>query len=152
MLGRHRQVVARQTRHPRRVLFVVGEGAYGLDARFCAWEQSWNGGRRIPDGALTFLVKPHSLRDGPTWSQIRDFAVSGGYGLVILDTFSSLAPDADETKDAAIVMRRLSDLSVAIGGTTVLVHHPGWSDPNRTRGGSQFAGRAVGRRDVRGAG
>jgi hypothetical protein len=142
MLGRHRQVVARQTRHPRRVLFVVGEGAYGLDARFCAWEQSWNGGRRIPDGALTFLVKPHSLRDGPTWSQIRDFAVSGGYGLVILDTFPSLAPDADETKDAAIVMRRLSDLSVAIGGTTVLVHHPGWSDPNRTRGGSQFEANA----------
>jgi AAA domain len=126
----------------RRVLFVVGEGAYGLDARIGAWEQSWNDGRRIPDEALTFLVKPHSLRDGLTWAQIRELAVDGGYGLIILDTFSSLAPDADETKDAAIVMRRLSDLSVAISGTTVLVHHPGWSDPNRTRGGSQFEANA----------
>jgi hypothetical protein len=125
-----------------RVLFVVGEGAYGLDARIGAWEQSWNDGRCIPDEALTFLVKPHSLRDGLTWSQIRELAVDGGYGLVILDTFSSLAPDADETKDAAVVMRRLSDLSVSIGGTTVLVHHPGWSDPNRTRGGSQFEANA----------
>ena len=36
--------------------------------------------------------------------------------MVVLDAFSSLAPDADETKDAALVIRRLSDLSAEING------------------------------------
>lgn len=32
----------------RRVLFVIGEGAYGLDPRVCAWEAAWNGERPCP--------------------------------------------------------------------------------------------------------
>ena len=59
-------------------------------------------------------------------------ALIGGYRFVILDTFSSLAPDADETKDAAMVMRRMSNLSTGILGTVMLVHHPGWSDATRS--------------------
>lgn len=47
-------------------------------------------------------------------------------------------PDADETKDASLITRYLSDQAVAIDGTSVLVHHPGWSDTGRARGGSQL--------------
>lgn len=125
-----------------RTLVVVGEGAYGLDARIHAWEKAWHHGKPIPDDALTFLVKPGSLRERNTWQQLTEHAVSGGYGFVILDTFSSLAPDADEVKDAPLVMRRLSDLATHINGTALLVHHPGWSDNGRARGGYQFEANA----------
>lgn len=126
----------------RRVLFVIGEGAYGLGARLSAWEAAWNNGTPVPDDWLTVIVKPGSLNDAATWRELAEFATRGGYGLVVLDTFSSLAPDADETKDAAQTMRRLSDLSTATGGCAMLVHHPGWSDSSRARGGYQLEANA----------
>jgi hypothetical protein len=126
----------------RRVLVVVGEGAYGLHERITAWETAWNDAKPVADSMLTLLVKPSSLADVATWTALTEFAVAGGYGFVVLDTFSSLAPDADETKDAALIMRHLSDLSATISGTAVLVHHPGWSDAGRTRGGYQLEGNA----------
>jgi hypothetical protein len=126
----------------RRVLLVIGEGAFGLDQRITAWEQAWNGGVPVGDHWLTIIVKPRTLHDPATWSELAAYAVSGGYGLVVLDTFSSLAPDSDETKDAAQIMRRLSDLATAINGTAMLIHHPGWSDSGRARGGSQLEANA----------
>ena len=126
----------------RRVLVVVGEGANGLDNRMAAWEAAWFDGEPISDADLEFLVKPASLTEATTWLEIENYAVAGGFGLVIFDTFSSLAPDADETKSAAGIMRSLSDLSALINGTAVLVHHPGWSDATRTRGGYQFEANA----------
>lgn len=125
-----------------KVLFAVGEGAYGLDARITAWEKSYNRGEKVPDDRVTFLNKPASLRNELTWTEIAKYAIDGEYRFVILDTFSSLAPDADETKDAARIMRAMSDLSAEIGGTVMLVHHPGWSDAGRTRGGYQFEANA----------
>ena len=47
-------------------------------------------------------------------------------------------PDADEVKDAPAITRRLSDLAAAIDGCVLLVHHPGWSDSTRVRGGYQL--------------
>jgi hypothetical protein len=70
------------------------------------------------------------------------FVIDNGIGFVILDTFSSLASDADETKDSAPIMRHLSDIATAIDGPALLVHHPGHADAKRTRGGYQFEGNA----------
>jgi AAA domain len=130
--------LGRETRR-RRALVVVGEGAAGLDDRICAWETAWNQGRPVD---LTFMVKPGSLASLNTWIRLTEYAVDREFGFVALDTFSSLAPDADEVKGAPLVMRRLSDLSTAINGTALLVHHPGWSDGGRARGGSQFEANA----------
>lgn len=118
------------------VLYVVGEGAYGLDNRVSAWEQAWQ--TDVSDDDLVFSVRPDSLRSREVWLEMTAEARDLGAGFVVLDTFSSLAPDADETKDAATITRRLSDLAGAINGTTVLVHHPGWGDVERARGGSQL--------------
>jgi hypothetical protein len=107
-----------------------------------AWEKAWNKGALVSDDDVTFSVQPASLAKAPTWDAITDMAINGDYRFVILDTFSSLAWDADETKDAAKIMRWMSDLSTAIQGTVMLVHHPGWSDATRTRGGSQFEANA----------
>jgi hypothetical protein len=124
----------------RRVLYVLGEGAYGLDARVNAWESAW--GETVSDDDVTFVVQPSSLSKSHTWSALKSMALAGGYGFVVLDTFSSLAADADETKDAPRIMRWLAELATAIKGTTLLVHHPGWSDSSRARGGYQFEANA----------
>lgn len=118
------------------VLYVLGEGSSGLDDRVRAFEMFY--GVEADDDAVIFSVKPASLAAIRTWSEIRAEALDLGRRVVFFDTFSSLAPDADETKDAATFTRRLSDLAAAIDGTAVLVHHPGWSDAERTRGGYQL--------------
>lgn len=125
-----------------RALYIVGEGVSGLHDRIAAWETTWNNGQRVGDDQFTVRMKPHSLARKDTWLELIDYCRDGQYRLVVLDTFSSLAPDADETKDAPLVMRHLSDLAVAIDGTALLVHHPGWSDSSRTRGGYQFEANA----------
>ena len=125
----------------RRVLYVIGEGARGMSRRVRAWERAW--GRTIPRDALSFMVRPReSLRTLDTWHQLRDYCMTEGVGFVVLDTLSALAYDADETKDAPVIMRGLTDLAEAIDGTALLVHHSGWSDKTRTRGGSQFESNA----------
>lgn len=117
-------------------LYVVGEGAAGLDDRVSAFEQAWKA--PVSDDDLMFSVRPASLTDPRTWSEIEREARATRRRVVFLDTFSSLAPDADETKDAAVLTRRMADLAAGIDGTVVLVHHPGWGDPTRARGGSQI--------------
>ena len=122
------------TRH--KVLYVIGEGANGLDVRISAWEYAWQ--MKVTDEDVIFSVKPDSLTDRTVWAEITAEAIALGVQVVMLDTFSSLAPDADETKDAPTFTRRLSDLAAAIDGTAMAVHHPGWSDSDRTRGGYQL--------------
>jgi hypothetical protein len=119
-----------------RGLYVVGEGASGLDARVTAWEQTT--GVPVDDEDLVFSIKPDSLANPHTWAEMRAQALDLRCTYITLDTFSSLAPDADETKDAATITRRLSDLAAGIDGTALLIHHPGWGDAGRTRGGYQL--------------
>lgn len=129
----------RATRREK-VLYVVGEGANGLDDRITAWEMAW--GAKVSDEDVQFSIRPDSLTSDITWAELQREAAASGRRVVFLDTFSSLAPDADETKDAAVMMRRMSDLAAAIDGTVILVHHPGWGDVTRARGGSQLESNA----------
>lgn len=126
--------------HRLRAMYVLGEGAYGIGARVAAWEQAWR--QTVGDDDIAFVVQPDSLSKPATWRALTEMARDGGYGFVVLDTFSSLAPDADETKDAAVTMRFAGNLATTISGTVMLVHHPGWSDNSRTRGGYQFEANA----------
>ena len=126
----------------RNVLYVCGEGVSGIHARLHAWEQEVHAGQPVPDEALYVAEKPASLTDPTMWEEMTSFCLENAIGLVVLDTLSSLASDADETKQAPMIMRKLSDLASAIDGTAVLVHHPGWGDAKRTRGGYQLEGNA----------
>lgn len=126
----------------RRVLLVVGEGGSGLDARIAAWEQSYNNGQPVSDDDLIVDVQPSSLANVAVWRRITEQCEQHDIGFVVLDTFSSLAPDADETKDAARVLRYMHNIASRIGGCVMLVHHPGWGDSERTRGGYQFEANA----------
>jgi hypothetical protein len=122
--------------HQAGVLYVVGEGAAGMNDRIHAYEQAWKA--PVGDDDVIFSVRPDSLTSAATWRDMAQEAKDLHRRVIFLDTFSSLAPDADETKDAAVLTRRMADLSAAIDGTVVLVHHPGWGDATRARGGSQF--------------
>lgn len=121
---------------PCPVIYVVGEGASGFDDRIAAWESEHD--VKVPRERCIFMLLPNSLVDKDFWGELRVFALEVGARLVILDTFSSLAPDADETTDAAAVVRYMTHLSGEIDGSVVLAHHTGWGQQNRARGGSQL--------------
>lgn len=121
---------------PSPVIYVVGEGASGFDSRIAAWEADHE--VEVPRERLLLLLQPESLKDETFWDELGELARAVGSRLVILDTFSSLAPDADETSDAAMVVRRMSQLSGDIDGAVILAHHTGWGPQNRARGGSQL--------------
>ncbi len=124
------------------VLYVVGEGVTGMDGRITAWEKAWHKGESVPDENLHIMVKPGSLLGTNEWEDLTARAIELDARFVVLDTMSSLFPDADETRDAAKITRKISDLAEAIDGTVLLVHHPGWSDASRVRGGYQFEANA----------
>jgi hypothetical protein len=117
-------------------ILVVGEGAGGLDSRISAWEE--DAGEKLQPGMLTILRMPPSIMDPKFWKALAALARKLGARFIALDTFSSLAPDADETTDAASVIRWMEQMKVDIDGTVVLAHHSGWSDKLRVRGGSQL--------------
>jgi hypothetical protein len=121
---------------PSPVIVVAGEGGGGIDGRIAAWETA--AGVAVPPDKLAVLLRPESLLDPEFWSQLTDLARTTGARFVAFDTFSSLAPEADETKDPAKVLRRMSDLAAAIDGTVLLAHHTGGANKNRARGGSQL--------------
>ncbi len=88
--------------------------------------------------------KPESLAKAETWGALIAYAVEGGFDYIVIDTFSSTAPEADETKDAAAILAHMTDLSIAVDGCVTLVHHAGWGDKSRVRGGSQIESNADG--------
>jgi hypothetical protein len=122
------------------VVFVIGEGAHGLAGRIAAWETEH--GVTVPHRRVSFVLKPASLTEPFFWEALAVHAKERRAKLVILDTMSSLAPGADETKDAAAIMRAMSDLVSDIDGSAILVHHTGWGPQDRARGGSQFESNA----------
>jgi hypothetical protein len=127
---------------PVPVTFVVGEGQSGLRKRVAAWEAENR--VRVPRGMIRFIVRPHSLLGAEAWNGLRDRVLAHGSRLVIFDTLSSLWPDIDETKDAAVVTRRLGDLALEADAATLLLHHTGWGEmaQKRVRGGSQWENNA----------
>jgi AAA domain len=121
---------------PSPVMLFVGEGGGGLDSRVAAWEAEHD--IKIPHERLWTLLLPESIDNGEFWEQATGFAKEVGARFVAFDTFSSLAPNADETKEAAPTIRRMTDLASAIDGTVVMAHHTGWTKKTRARGGSQW--------------
>lgn len=126
---------------PSPVIYVVGEGASRFDERIAAWEAE--SGVEVPRDRLVHLIRPQtSIKEEKFWKALQKMAIRIGARLIIMDTFSSLAPDVDETTEAAAAIRRMTDLAVEIDGAVVLAHHTGWSSQNRARGGSQLEANA----------
>lgn len=120
----------------RRVLYVVGEGADGLRKRAEAWSKQTG----VVPSAEDFrvLAAPGRLDDPRTMRTLARMAADEGTGLVVLDTLSSLAPEAEKPGEAPRWLAELKALRESLPGTgTVLfVHHSGVGDPTRARNSS----------------
>lgn len=127
-----------------RVLYVVGEGAYGFKGRLDAWEAGWR--THIQDGELDILPSAVNLTRPLDVANLAALISWGGYGFVILDTLARCMVGADENsaKDCGIVVDSMARLlaSTPDGRGVVLgVHHAG-KDGKTLRGSSAFEGAA----------
>lgn len=128
----------------RRVLYVVGEGAFGFKGRTDAWERGW--GTPIGDEWLSILPTPVNLMSAVDRANLCSLVSWGGYGLVVLDTLARCMVGGDENsaRDSGIVVDALTNIQAATpGGRGVAlgVHHSG-KDGKTLRGSSAFEGGA----------
>jgi hypothetical protein len=128
----------------RRVLYVVGEGAFGFKGRVDAWETGWR--TTIADEWLSILPVPVNLTRLSDVTNLAALISWGGYGFVILDTLARCMVGSDENsaKDCGIVVDSMSKLlGATLNGRGVIlgVHHAG-KDGTTLRGSSVFEGAA----------
>jgi hypothetical protein len=120
------------------VLYVVGEGAWGLHARVRAWEAAWR--QTVPDDrfrvrrAPVNLFRPQDAAFADLLARIR----AEGYGVVIFDTLQRMSTGADlnGARDAGVIIDALDQARRATGnGSVGIVGHTGKADLD-TRGSS----------------
>jgi hypothetical protein len=128
----------------RRVLYVVGEGAFGFKGRVDAWELGWH--QEINDEVIRILPIPVNLTSPTEVGNLRALVDWGGYHFVILDTLARCMVGADENsaKDCGVVVDSMTKILASTpGGRGVVlgVHHAG-KDAKTFRGSSAFEGGA----------
>ncbi|WP_168582378.1 AAA family ATPase [Gephyromycinifex aptenodytis] len=116
-----------------RVLYVAGEGAYGLQARVQAWQEH-HGVTMLP-GAFTVLPRAVDLFTGAEMSVLLDVVRGGRYGLVVLDTLRRMSGRADGNgSDMAAVIDNVDAIRRATDhGSVLVLSHTDKSDRD-TRG------------------
>lgn len=124
----------------RRVLYVVGEGAFGFKGRAAAWETGWD--TKISDDDLSILPKSVNLTNEMEVLNLMAVIDWGDYGFVIIDTLARCMVGADENsaKDCGVVvdaMTRLLGRTPNGRGVVLGVHHAG-KDAKTFRGSSVF--------------
>jgi hypothetical protein len=124
----------------RRVLYVVGEGAFGFKGRIDAWETGWQ--NEVSDDGLHILPLPVNLANAAEVNQLRALVDWGGYGFVVLDTLARCMVGADENsaRDCGLVvdaMTRVLASTPGQRGVVLGVHHAG-KDGKTLRGSSAF--------------
>jgi predicted ATP-dependent serine protease len=136
---------------PNRVLYVVGEGAYGIHERIRAWELEHD----ITVRNLWVLPGAINLLDRHEVLQLAELVGGSQIDLVVIDTLSRATPGADENsaKDMSAAVANVDLIKNARaemlrafsndgGGTCVLlVHHTG-KDRTTIRGSSVLEGAA----------
>jgi hypothetical protein len=128
----------------RKVLYVVGEGAFGFKGRADAWETGWK--TKISDEMMSWYPYPVNLTNKSDVNNLRALIEWGGYDFVILDTLARCMVGADENsaKDCGEVVDAMTRLLASTpGGRGVVlgVHHTG-KDGSTFRGSTVFEGAA----------
>jgi hypothetical protein len=121
-----------------KVLYVVGEGAWGLHARIAAWETAW--GQQVEDKWFTVRRAPVNLfRHGSATTDMLARLRDDGYGVVAFDTLQRMASGADQNsaRDAGVIVETLDQVRNATDGSVGIVAHTDKGD-NDTRGSSAF--------------
>jgi hypothetical protein len=122
-----------------KVLYVVGEGAWGLNDRVAAWEAAWQ--QDVDDDWFHVRRAPVNLfRQTDAYADLVDRITTAGYEVVVFDTLQRMASGADQNaaKDAGVIISSLDRIRQTIGaGAVGVVAHTDKGD-NDTRGSSAF--------------
>jgi hypothetical protein len=119
-------------------LLVLGEGAWGLDSRFSAWEYAW--GEKIEDDWLHVRRAPVNLfKQAAAFADLLARIREERYGVVVFDTLQRNAAGADQNsaRDAGTIIESLDAVRQTTGGAAGFVAHTDKGD-NDTRGSSAF--------------
>jgi hypothetical protein len=116
----------------RPVLYLHGEGGDGLIKRLTAWAEH-KGVKPTPDQFRA--LSTGGVDEARAMRTHARMAAEGGFGLVVLDTLSSLAPEAEKPERAPAWMGELKRLREGLPGrgTVMFVHHTTGSDSQRAR-------------------
>lgn len=119
---------------PVPVLYIAGEGGYGLAKRIEAWEYAWS--HLVDDQMLTVRNGALDLhRPGPAFDDLLDVVRRGRYGLVVVDTLRRVSGNADGNgSEMGIVVDNLDQIrQETADGTVLAVAHTDKGD-NDARG------------------
>jgi AAA domain/Bifunctional DNA primase/polymerase, N-terminal len=119
-----------------KVLYIVGEGATGIDHRLGAWEEYH--GARIASDDLHVLPVAIQLADQRALAEVVDYVEAVGFALVIIDTVARAAVGLEENsaKDMGVFIEAAEQIKRATEpGAVLLVHHTG-KDKSTVRGSS----------------
>ena len=112
-----------------RVLFIAGEGAYGLPARIAAWEYAW--GTKVDPKWITVRRSAVNLfKAGAAFDDLFARVTGGAYGLVIIDTLRRASGGADaNSSDMGVVIDRIEKIRRATDeGSVLVIAHTGKND------------------------
>ncbi|UYM04219.1 AAA family ATPase [Solicola gregarius] len=116
------------------VLYIAGEGAYGIASRVAAWERANN--VKVDDEWFVSRRSALNLhRPGPAFDHLLAHIEQGGYGLVIVDTLRRVAGAADgNSSEMGAVVDNLDRIKRATNeGSALALAHTDKGD-NDTRG------------------
>ena len=106
-----------------RVLYIAGEGAYGIDARIKAWRTGFRAGRPLDRGMFTLRKSAVSLfPGGAALEHLLKVTERGEYGLVVVDTLRRASGGADGNgSDMGVVVDNIDEIKRATNNGSVLV-------------------------------
>lgn len=104
-----------------RVLYIAGEGAYGIAARVKAWSSAWQ--TDVDPSRFTLrTASVNMLAGGPEFEDLLKRVTEGGYGLVVVDTLRRASGSAEENgSEMGIVIDNLDRVKRATKDGSVLV-------------------------------
>ncbi|MCX7102602.1 MAG: AAA family ATPase [Methylobacter sp.] len=119
------------------VLYIAGEGNYGLIARFMALLIKYG----LPEMPPNLFVTsgPIDLLNQKDVEMIATFIQENDIKLVVIDTFArSFAADENSAKDMGAAIAAITKYFIGTGAAVLMVHHTGHGDQSRARGSSSF--------------
>lgn len=110
---------------PRRVLYIAAEGGGDVRERVRAWEAEHD--VTVSSDHLTVVDGPVRLNDPGDVAELTEIIRTGGWDLIIVDTFHRSTPGVNENDSAEVgaVFAALADWRDRMGVTVLLADHTG---------------------------
>lgn len=131
-----------RTVEKRKILYLAGEGAFGLYDRFTSWQTRWQ--TTVDPSMFDVLPVAPNLGRLAAVAELCELVSAGGYGFVVIDTLAKCMVGLDENsaQDMGRIVEALYRIRTATmdsKGTVLAVHHTG-KDKMTTRGSSALEG------------